>query len=110
MKIKGIISAITVLFVATATPSQAQTGPALGVSDYRVNRPQPHICTRDASGKLNIRTGPSTYERAITQIPNGMPVYLHYGDYAADGFWWWNVTSNRVRGWVRSDYVCNDPQ
>ena len=110
-----IISRIfTITLIVTTifpSPSQAQIGPALGITDYQVNRPQPHICTRDTDGKLNVRTGPATYETALTQIQNGMPVYLHFGKYAADGFWWWNVTTHKnIRGWVRSDYVCNDPQ
>ncbi|MCU0536854.1 MAG: SH3 domain-containing protein [Hydrococcus sp. Prado102] len=101
-----------VLFLATTLPVKAQVGPGLGSSDRVASGVQSYaqVCTNSSSGRLSLRTGPGQNFGKIKEIPNGHTVGLIKGGYSQDGFWWWNVIHNNSRGWVRSDYVCGDPQ
>ena len=109
--IKTLLASI--LITGACLPSLAQVGPGLGSSDYvsRRNRAQyGRICTRTQNGRLSLRTGPGQGYYKLTEIPNQRYVPLYSGQYSNDGFWWWNVDYNGHGGWVRADYVCEDPQ
>lgn len=100
--------------LAAALPVKAQVGSGLGVTDY-VNHSSSQatyaqVCTRSGNGRLSLRMGPGTNFGKIKEIPNGHTVALSSGKYASDGFYWWNIYHNGSQGWVRSDYVCGDPQ
>lgn len=100
-----------ILMATIVLPAQAQTGPGLGSSDRIVNRGRyATVCTRNARGRLSMRTGPSTGYRKIKEIPNRHTVALNGGQYGGDGFWWWKVAHNGSYGWARADYICGDPQ
>ena len=103
----------SILIAGAALPAAAQTGPGLGYTDYvsRSNNTRyGRICTRNYNGRLSLRTGPGQGYQKILEIPNQRYVPLYSGQYAVDGFWWWNVNYNNYNGWVRADYVCEDPQ
>lgn len=104
--------AISVLILTAALPVKAQVGPGLGVTDHVASgvKRYAQVCTSDSNGRLSLRTGPGQNFGKIKEIPNGHSVGLVTGQYSQDGFWWWNVHHNGSRGWVRSDYVCGDPQ
>jgi hypothetical protein len=106
------------LLLAVALPVKAQTGPGLGETDYRGNlvsnssggERYARVCTNDYNGRLSMRMGPGTQYNKIKEIPNGHYLGLVSGEYSRDGFYWWQVLHNGNRGWVRSDFVCGDPQ
>jgi uncharacterized protein YraI len=99
-------------FVAFAFPVNAQVGPGLGSSDRIASEPENYaqVCTKSANGRLTLRMGPGQEFNKVKEIANGQMLALNGGKYGRDGFWWWNVYHNNSRGWVRSDYVCGDPQ
>jgi uncharacterized protein YraI len=101
-----------VLFLAAALPVNAQVGPGLGASDHVASGVESYaqVCTSQSRGRLSLRTGPGQNFGKIKEIPNGHTVGLIKGGYGQDGFWWWNVSHNNSRGWVRADYICGDPQ
>jgi hypothetical protein len=105
-----------VLLTLTTLPTQAQFGPACGPSDGNCQprsggqNPYGRICTHQRNGRLSMRTGPGRNYNKITEIPNGNIVALSGGQYGTDGIYWWRANYNGRGGWVRSDYVCNDPQ
>ncbi len=104
----------SIFLVILALPVTAQVGPGRGPTDYNPNydarRSSGRVCTRSARGRLSLRTGPGTGYYKVKEIPNGHLVALRDGQYGNDGFYWWYVTHNGSDGWVRSDYVCGDPQ
>ncbi|MBD2206475.1 SH3 domain-containing protein [Calothrix sp. FACHB-1219] len=101
----------SVVILATALPASAQVGPGLGRTDV-VSRPQSYakVCTKDTYGRLSIRTRPGQNFAKIGEVRNGSLIPLMRGQYSRDGFYWWNISHNGIRGWVRADYVCGDPQ
>jgi hypothetical protein len=108
----------SVLILAVALPVKAQTGPGLGETDYRgslvsdsyTGERYARVCTGDQDGRLSMRMGPGAQYNKTKEIPNGHYLGLVDGEYGRDGFYWWQVMYNGNRGWVRSDYVCGDPQ
>lgn len=110
--IKTLLASI--LIVGVSLPSLAQVGPGLGTSDYVSQRRSytkyGRICTRSQNGRLSLRTGPGQGYYKLAEVPNQQYIPLYSGQYSNDGFWWWNVTYNGYDGWVRADYVCEDPQ
>ncbi|ACB54019.1 unknown [Crocosphaera subtropica ATCC 51142] len=101
------------LLGATALPMNAQQGPGCGRYDNCY--PQGgeayygRICTNSRSGRLNVRTGPGTNYRSLTQIPNGTTVPVFDRTSGQDGtpHTWQRINYNGVQGWVRSDYICD---
>ncbi|MBD6619298.1 SH3 domain-containing protein [Komarekiella sp. 'clone 1'] len=102
----------SVLILTAALPANAEVGPGLGNTDSVASRSQSYaqVCTNDGTGRLSMRNGPGRNFRKVKEIPNGDVVVLTGGKYSQDGYWWWNVSHSRGRGWVRADYVCGDPQ
>lgn len=102
----------SVLILGAALKANAEIGPGLGRTDSMASRPQSYaqICTNDSNGRLSMRSGPGQNFRKLKEIPNGDEVGLMGGKYGQDSFWWWNVSYNEGRGWVRADFVCGDPQ
>lgn len=104
------------LLTIMALPTQAQVGPGCGPSDGNCQpgtggqNPYGRICTHQRNGRLSMRTGPGQNYNKITEIPNGNIVALSGGEYGSDGIYWWRANYNGRGGWIRSDYVCNDPQ
>lgn len=106
------------LILAVALPAKAQTGPGLGETDYRGSLASDsygreryaRVCTSDRNGHLSMRMGPGAQYKKIKEISNGHYLGLVGGEYGSDGFYWWEVLHNGNKGWVRSDYVCGDPQ
>ena len=101
--------------LAAALSASAQVGPGQGPTDYRPTGQggQPaygQVCTRQGSGRLNLRSNPTTNSRVVNQIPNGRNLELYDGGYSSDGFWWWRTRYGNSWGWVRADYICGDPQ
>ncbi|MFH7031023.1 MAG: SH3 domain-containing protein [Heteroscytonema crispum UTEX LB 1556] len=102
----------SVLILAATLPVNAEVGPGHGRTDSIASGPQSYaeVCTKDGSGRLSMRSGPGRDFRKLKEIPNGDEVGLMGGKYGQDGFWWWSVSHNNRRGWVRAHYVCGDPQ
>lgn len=100
------------LILTVVSPVKAERGPGLGYTDtINANiQAHPHVCTNDQDGRLSLRKGPGQRFRSIKQIPNGHALILVEGKYDSQGFYWWKVLHNRSQGWVRADYVCDDPQ
>ncbi len=98
------------LILAVALPVKAQVGPGMGPTDRVARGINAQVCTRNRNGRLSLRTGPGRDYRKIKEIPNGHTLALNFSEYGNDGFRWWNVYHNGNQGWVRSDYVCGDPQ
>ncbi|MEA5511578.1 SH3 domain-containing protein [Crocosphaera sp. UHCC 0190] len=113
--LKTLITSAILLSLAVL-PSQAQFGPACGPSDGACRpgtggeNPYGRVCTNQRNGRLSMRTGPGQNYRKVTEIPNGNYVALSEGEYGPDGIYWWRANYNGQGGWVRSDFVCNDPQ
>jgi uncharacterized protein YgiM (DUF1202 family) len=100
----------TTLIASSTISVQAQTGPGSNNSRYYSDT-YAQVCTYNTSqGRLSMRGGPGTNYRKIKEIPNGHTVGLVQGRYGSDGFWWWLALHNGTQGWVRSDYVCGDPE
>ncbi len=57
-----------------------------------------------------MRSGPGRNFSKLKEIPNREGVVLMGGKYSQDGFWWWRISHDGDAGWVRADYICNDPQ
>ncbi|AUT00191.1 hypothetical protein CLI64_07235 [Nostoc sp. CENA543] len=97
-----------VIILVAALPATAEIRPRLSNTDIASN-PQSYasVCTNDRYGRLSVRTGPGQNYRKITEVSNGITVALMAGQYGQDGFYWWNINHNGIRGWVRSDYICN---
>ena len=100
----------SIFLVGLALPVNAQVGPGKGPTDYKVRSTYGRVCTRSARGRLSLRTAPGTNYDKIKEIPNGHSIALRNGQYGKDGFYWWYASHNGSDGWVRSDYVCGDPQ
>ena len=102
----------SVIVLAAALPASAEVGPGLGRTDSVSSRPQNYgqICTNDSDGSLSMRSGPGRNFRTMKEISNKEEVALMSGKYSQDGFYWWKVSHDGDSGWVRADYVCNDPQ
>ncbi|MFB2882282.1 SH3 domain-containing protein [Floridanema aerugineum] len=106
----------SVLILGIVFPVTAQEGPGRGRTDYNPDMAQgrqqlARVCTRDQSGgRLSLRTGPGREYGKVKEIPNGQAVRLIDGQYGPDGYYWWRVSHNGRQGWVRADYVCDDPQ
>lgn len=105
-----------VVILAAALPATAELSPGLGNtqiasrSQYYASVTYANICTNDTYGRLSVRTGPGQGYPKVAEIPNGYTVALITGQNSQDGFYWWNIEHNGIRGWVRSDYVCGFPQ
>ena len=117
---KGCFIAATILLLSL--PAFA-SGPGLGPTDYRggINASwggssrsssgTARVCTHSPNGNLNLRSEPRVSNNPpLERIPNGTIIDLYDGHYAEDNFWWWRTHYGRNWGWVRSDYVCGDPQ
>ena len=104
---------VSILILGMGLPVKAQVGPGLGstdaVSNYQTER-YASVCTSQSNGRLSMRMGPGQEHRKIKEVTSGQLVALVNGTYSPDGFYWWNVLHNGSRGWVRSDYLCGDPQ
>ena len=102
----------SVIVLAAALPASAQVGPGLGRTDNISSTPESYgqICTNDSDGSLSMRSGPGRNFGKLKEISNGEGVTLMGGKYSQDGFWWWRISHDGDLGWVRADYVCNDPQ
>ncbi len=105
------------LVLAVALPLKAQVGPGLGSTDHRGNvaftssqENYARVCTNQGNGRLSLRNGPGQGFTKIKEIPNGHALLLLDGKYDSQGFYWWKVVHNSNQGWVRADYVCDDPQ
>ncbi len=103
------------ILLAIALPVDAQVGPGCGPTDGNCGtggrRPASgRVCTRDARGRLSMRTGAGRNYGKILEIPNRTYITLSAGGYDSNGIYWWRTYYNGRSGWVRSDYVCGDPQ
>ncbi len=101
------------MLLAIALPLNAQ-GPGCGPTDGYCQRgtggQYGRVCTRDRNSRLSLRTGPGQNFGKIMEIPNGRSIGLLEGRYGPDGIYWWQANYNGRQGWVRADYICDDPQ
>ena len=110
---KHLTLATTLVFCSLVSSVNAQVGPGKGPTDtisVGGRYPSGQVCTRERNGRLSLRQGPSRKYNKVKEIPNGHTLTLIDGGYSNDGFWWWKASHNGNVGWVRSDYVCGDPQ
>jgi hypothetical protein len=112
--LKTAIASLILLGV-TALPlkAQYQQGPGCGPDDncYRGRGGEAsyeRICTNNRTGRLNVRIGPGTNYRSVTQVPNGqtVPVFDSAMGQDGEGYRWQRIDYNGMQGWVRSDYLC----
>ncbi|GBF81540.1 SH3 domain-containing protein [Aphanothece sacrum] len=114
---KTIIASAIFLGVAILPlKAQVQVGPGCGRTDGYCRRgtggenPYGRVCTNQRDGRLSMRSGPGQNYQKLTEIPNGRTIAIYEGQYGPDGIYWWQANYNGRGGWVRADYVCNDPQ
>ena len=79
---------------------------AQGPGNLGGRRLQVRVCTRNANGKVNIRTGPGTEYSSIAQIPNGTIMNTVMQDTGSDGYQWYALELGNVVGWARGDFLC----
>lgn len=114
--LKTLLTGAMLLGIALPLNAQVQVGPGCGRTDGNCLRgiggqnPYGRVCTNQAGGRLSLRSGPGQNYGKILEIPNGSSVALSEGSYGPDGIYWWHANYNGRSGWLRSDYVCNDPQ
>ncbi|BAZ07516.1 SH3 domain-containing protein [Calothrix sp. NIES-3974] len=66
-----------------------------------------YACTRDRDGRLNMRSGPGTRFRQVSQVPNGAVVSIvDVTEVPIAGFYWYKISFNNRVGWVRGDFIC----
>jgi uncharacterized protein YraI len=100
----------SILILTTTLPVNAKMGPGIGLTtsiSSRV-RSSAQVCTNESKGNVSLRVGPGRDYEQIKEIPNGHEVSLINGEYAVDGFWWWNVSYKNKRGWARADFICTN--
>jgi uncharacterized protein YgiM (DUF1202 family) len=88
-----------------ASPSLAQVGP--GNMGGTVNTGGAYICTRDANGGLNIRSGAGQQYKVVTQARNNGVVQVLDSIKGSDGYLWQKVYYGEATGWVRADFLCS---
>lgn len=102
-KLLNSIVISTAMVIAQSFSSVAEVGPGNlgGIGVFP-------ICTQDANGLLNIRSGPGQQQKVLTQAPNGDHVEILKPVRAQDGYIWYNVRYGNTTGWARQDYICNN--
>lgn len=84
------------------------------------------VCTRDANGRVNLRTGPGTsFDVGLVQVGSGGSGIVQYFEQRnftishgenffefstvenEDGQQWSKVGTNQWVAWVRSDFLCS---
>lgn len=103
---KNLLNSIaisSVMILAQSFPSVAQVGPGNlgGIGVFPV-------CTQDANGSLNIRSGPGQQQKVLTQVHNGNLIETLKPVRGQDGYIWYNVRYGNTTGWARQDYICNN--
>ena len=104
-----LLMASTLIFAAALPVAAGELGSGVG----RISRSDgysAYVCTNDPGGSLTLRTGPGKNHDEIRQIPSGknIRVLASSNREDEDGFHWFKVAYKNSRGWVRSDYVCNN--
>jgi uncharacterized protein YgiM (DUF1202 family) len=104
--ILNIFSIATTVAIACLpiSPSLAQIGPGdMGGN----NVSGAYICTRDAGGRLNIRSGAGQQYKVVTQARNGGVVDIVGSTQGSDNFLWQKIAYGDSQGWVRGDFLCS---
>ncbi len=66
-----------------------------------------YACTKERNGRLNMRSGPGTRFRQVSQVPNGAVVSIvDVTEVPIAGFYWYKISFNNRVGWVRGDFIC----
>jgi uncharacterized protein YraI len=102
-----LFMASALIFAAALPVVAEEVGPGVG----RISSSDGYVasvCTNDVGGSLTLRTGPGRNYKKIRQIPAGNNIRVIDSTKTDDGFEWFKVTYKNSRGWVRSDYICNN--
>ena len=98
--------ASALIFAAALPVAAEEVGPGVGGTSSQGYAA--HVCTNDVGGRLTLRTGPGKNYNQIRQIPAGQNIRVLATRQSDDGFEWYKVAYKNSRGWVRSDYICNN--
>jgi hypothetical protein len=102
----AVLAILTTILCVQISPSTAQLGPGSYAGAPLTSL---RICTRQADGAVNIRSGPGTQYGIRTQIVNSVWVNADMSKVVNDGEglrWIW-VRYGGIIGWVRGDYLCD---
>jgi uncharacterized protein YgiM (DUF1202 family) len=66
-----------------------------------------YVCTRNGSGRLNMRYGAGTEYAVMQEIPQGTSVEQMDSVMGSDGFYWHKIYYRGSVGWARGDYLCD---
>jgi uncharacterized protein YraI len=91
---------------ATATPSLARVTPQEAVHPSNTVLLAATTCTTTGSS-VNVRSGPGKQFRVVGSLPAGASISLGGVRNDTTGVRWFRVTTRRVRGWVRGDFICD---
>ncbi|MDJ0578775.1 SH3 domain-containing protein [Crocosphaera sp.] len=128
-----IASLIVGISLASSPVASAQEGPCLGISDknpypsyestinpFPRNQLPPGIFggeldqglvrTWNPNSNVNLRQQANTSSQVLRNISDRSVIPLYGGYYSEDNYWWWFTEYEGKKGWIRSDYVCGDPQ
>ena len=102
-----LLMASALIFAAALPVAAEQVSPGVGRTS-RLEGYVAFVCTDDAGSSLTLRIGPGINYDKIRQIPSGKNIRVIDSTKSADGIEWFKVSYKNSRGWVRSDYVCNN--
>lgn len=128
-----IASLIVGIPLAFSTVASAREGPCLGIADkdsypayeltinhFPGNQFPPGIfggeldqglvTTWNPNSNVNLRRQANTSSQVLRTIRDRSVIPLYGGYYSEDNYWWWFTEYEGKKGWIRSDYVCGDPQ